>query len=214
MGVLHTTEGSWNSAMSVFRQHYAPQFMVGVNGRIAQLVPLNRMAAALKNAVGGVETNRRCIQVELEGRSQSKPYQFPAAQTDALADLMATLKVEAGIPLIRFFADDMPPLPWATTGFVRRRAGYWGRAAGWYGHVEVPENDHWDPGFLRWSQLISKAKALEPKPPIPKSNKFTVTFRRADGKVFRTSTVRWPRVAITSIDLAKNKITRIDIKAP
>jgi len=32
--------------------------------------------------------------------------------------------------------------------------------------------------------------------------------------VFRTSLAKWPRVAIAGTDIAKNKITRIDIKPP
>ena len=166
-GVLHTTEGGWSSAMSVFKQHYAPHFLVGPR-RIAQLVPLGKMAAALENRSGGVETNRLArVQIEVCGYSKDTPYLFDAGTMDALASLLATLKTEANIPLFRPFPDRMPPLPWSRYDFSRRRAGKWGQVAGWYGHVEVPENSHWDPGALKWADLLAAAEAkVKPVPPV------------------------------------------------
>ena len=186
-GVLHTTEGGWESTMSVFRVHYAPHFLVGA-GRIAQLVPLGKMAAALENDPGGVETNRLCVQIEVAGLSKAEPYMFDPETTDALAALMATLKDEAEIPLVHPFPDKMPAQPWATESFSRRHIGKWGVVPGWYGHVEVPENAHWDPGALKWSQLLNKAKV---KPPKAKGWRYVVI--ESDGKETRGKT-RSPRV--------------------
>jgi N-acetylmuramoyl-L-alanine amidase len=161
-GVEHTTEGSWASALSVFKQHYAPHFLVGAH-KIAQLVPLGTMAAALENAPGGVETNRWArAQIETVGFSKQHPYSFDAATSDALASLLATLKVEAGIPLRRPYLDALPPQPWAVTSFSRRNDGKWGTTAGWFGHIEVPENEHWDPGALRWAPLLLMANQKLP----------------------------------------------------
>jgi hypothetical protein len=42
-GILHTTEGHWDDAMDVFREHYAPHFLVGMKGgkgTIAQLLEI------------------------------------------------------------------------------------------------------------------------------------------------------------------------------
>jgi hypothetical protein len=168
VGVMHTTEGGWASAMSVFKQHDAPTFLVG-SRRIAQLVPLGTMAAALENASGGVETNRWArAQIEVVGYSKDKPYSFDAGTTDALASLLATLKLEVGIPLTRPYPDTMPAKPWASKSFKRRHDGHWGKTAGWYGHDEVPENSHWDPGALLWAPLLLLATQRLPKPPKPK----------------------------------------------
>jgi hypothetical protein len=156
-GVLHTIEGSLSSGMSVFHQHFAPHFTLDGHETL-QLVPLGTMAAALENHVGGAETNSISrVQIEVAGSSQTTPWLWDDATTTAVADLVATVSKAAGIPLTRPFADQMPPLPWATAAFARRHAGKWGHVAGWYGHVEVPENDHWDPGALRWSTLLAKA---------------------------------------------------------
>jgi hypothetical protein len=162
-GVLHTTEGSWNSAMSVFKAHYAPHFLVGQHpdgsGRIAQLVPLGYSAYALENREGGSETNSwAAAQIEVCGFSKTVPYRFDSETEDALASLMSALKKVAGIPLTRPFPDAMPPTPWATPYFPRRNAGLWGKTAGWFGHVELPENSHWDPGALLWSPVLSHAR--------------------------------------------------------
>lgn len=164
-GVLHTTEGSWESAIAEFEVHHAPNFLLGRDQsgtcRIAQLIPLGQMAASLLNPDGGVETNRWAMaQIEMVGMSSTSPW-LPADDVeDALASLMLTLKDEAGIPLTRPFPDEMPALPWATVKFARRHAGKWGEVAGWFGHVEVPENDHWDPGALRWGDLLGQSADL------------------------------------------------------
>jgi hypothetical protein len=168
-GVLHTTEGGWDSAMSVFRRHYAPTFLVGKK-RIAQLIPLGIMGSTLENSSGGDDTNRWArVQIETVGFSKDKPYVFDVGTMDALASLLATLKVEAKIPLTRPYPDKMPGLPWATTNFVRRRDGRWGDVSGWFGHVEIPENKHWDPGALKWTQLLTQARKRLPgnEPPDP-----------------------------------------------
>jgi len=165
VGVMHTIEGSLESGLAVFRQHFAPHFTVGRdrNGRlrVLQHIPLGFMAAALKNLPGGVETNFEAeVQIELAGHSSTSPWLPDSGVTVALASLMATLNRTVGIPLSRPFPDRMPPLPWATSSFPRRHAGRWGLVSGWYGHVEVPENNHWDPGALRWSPLLRMARGV------------------------------------------------------
>lgn len=163
VGVLHTIEGSLESGLSVFRRHFAPTFTVGRdrNGkvRILQHIPLGYMAAALENHSGGVETNREAeVQIELAGHSSQQPWLPDAGVLDALTSLMAVLSVNPGIPLTRPYPDLMPALPWASYSFPRRRDGKFNRVSGWYGHVEVPENAHWDPGAFRWTVALNAAK--------------------------------------------------------
>jgi hypothetical protein len=159
-GVIHTVEGSLDSGLGVFRQHFAPHFVLDGH-RTIQLIPLGTMAAALENRLGGVETNSITrAQIEVAGHSQEDSWYCDNATGEALADLVATLADAADIPLERPFPDAMPAKPWATVNFVRRSAGKWGHVAGWYGHVEVPENEHWDPGAFQWTKLMTRAKAL------------------------------------------------------
>ena len=171
-GVMHTTEGGWAGSLAVFKQHYAPHFMVGRdsmrNVRILQLVPLRKMSAALEHPDGYPETNRVCrAQIEVVGYSKTTPYSFDPQVSDALAALLAQLKVDAQIPLSRPFPDTMPPLPWSVRSFARRHSGKWGHVPGWYGHVEVPGNSHWDPGALEWADLLVAANGKLPNPPRP-----------------------------------------------
>jgi hypothetical protein len=143
-GVLHTTEGGWDGSMAVFRQHYAPHFVVGP-GRIAQLLPLGRAAAALEHN-GWPETNRVArVQIEIVGNSKRSTWLPDAKTVDALAWLMAELERVAGVPLAHVAPD--------------RNASAWLRARGWCGHIDVPGNAHWDPGALNWPVLMQHAKA-------------------------------------------------------
>lgn len=170
-GVMHTTEGSSiDGALAVFKQHDTPHFVVGP-GRILQLVPLGYAAAALKH-IGSPPTNEWArVQIELVGFSQEHQWQPGGATREALVKLLAACRDFAGIPLLRPFPDAMPPKPWATSSFKRRLSGRWGSTAGWFGHIEIPENDHWDPGWLAWGSLLAAAGNLHASPTAPPSIK-------------------------------------------
>lgn len=219
-GVLHTTEGSWEGSMSVFRQHYAPHFLVGKdragNVRIAQLVPLGYMAAALENDAGGVDTNRLAsVQIELVAHSSEQPWSVGADVTAALAALLAKLKQEQGIRLRRPFSDTMPPKPWATESFARRRAGFWGKFNGWFGHVEVPENAHWDPGAYKWTPLMEKARDLiapPPPPPPPAPVRYRVTVEKPIGNVVKQFPTERPGPEVHELGIVANKYDKILIR--
>jgi hypothetical protein len=151
-GVLHTMEGDFDSGLAVFKQHYAPHFIVGP-GRIAQLVQIGTIGAALVT-----HNDHAIVQIEVAGFSKETLWDFDNSTTDALASLMALLQRELGIPLFH---------PWPDGDFGRygdnphRHAGKWGVVAGWYGHDDVPSPDvHWDPGNLEWSKLLAKASSM------------------------------------------------------
>ena len=48
----------------------------------------------------------------------------------------------------------------ATVGYHRRRAELWPRVAGVYGHIELPGNDHWDPGGFDYERFFSLVREL------------------------------------------------------
>lgn len=158
-GVMHTIEGSLAGGLAVFKRHFAPTFAVG-GRRIIQLVPLGEMAAALEHT-GNPPTNGWArVQIEVAGRSSEHPYRFDPETEETVARLLAALALLRIVPLHRPFPDLMPPPPWTTPRFMRRLAGKWGVEAGWYGHVDVPENSHWDPGALEWTPLLHRAHAI------------------------------------------------------
>jgi hypothetical protein len=162
VGVLHTTEGSFESALGEFRTKFAPHFLVG-NHRIIQFAPIGTMSHALEHHKGTVETNAWArAQIEIAGASKLHPWLPPPSTLDPLAALVAVLEDVAGIPLTRAWPDFLPRgVVWATEKNPRRREGIWGHRAGWFGHIEVPGNSHWDPGALEYSALFARARALK-----------------------------------------------------
>lgn len=157
-GVMHTTEGStFTGAIDTLNKNTDwPTFMVGVEAgggvRVAQFYPFGTASRALKHT-GSPETNNWArAQIEIVGSSVFSAWQPTNPTFDALAALMAALsKPPWNIPLTR-------PGGWADTyDTTRRLSGVWGAQAGWFGHVEMPENDHIDPGALRYSNLFTRA---------------------------------------------------------
>ena len=159
--VLHTTEGHWEGSLNVFTTTGTPTFMLGWHTvtldnkkrsgpfHLAQLCPIGEMALTLVNDAGGTETNREAlVQIELIGFSKKEPWLPDAQTTKVLAALMERLEEVCGIPLQR-------------AGNGSRSVALWDGKAGWFGHGEVPENSHWDPGALRWADVF-KAAPLDP----------------------------------------------------
>jgi hypothetical protein len=151
-GVLHTTEGSTiEGALSAYRSKgFCPTFTLGKDAkgrvRILQHKALGQIGSTLMNQAGGVQTNALAIvQIEMVGFSKKYSWYPEPRVVDALLSLMVVLKTEAGIPLI-----------WQA---VRRSPGLWKKVSGWMGHIDVPENYHWDPGALDTSRLMAEAKA-------------------------------------------------------
>ena len=165
--VIHTTQCPWDVAIRAFRTKLStPTFQVGPR-RIAQFIPLGEMAGALQNLSGGVETNRWArVQIEVVftvvDPTHRRPFLFDDAILAPLVALMRMLREDCGIPFERPF----PPDPvmegrLATFDFARRHSGKWGREAGYFGHLEAPENDHWDPGNLDYAKLFERASELQ-----------------------------------------------------
>jgi hypothetical protein len=156
-GVLHTTEGHWDPSLNVFTSTGTPTFMVGFDKlkglgdnapasgarvRIAQFMPIGEMALTLQNAAGGTETNRETVvQIELIGFSKFEKWSPGAPVLKVLADLFRQLHDACGIPLQR-------------AGDGSRSVSLWDGRAGWFSHLEVPENDHTDVRNLDWAKLF------------------------------------------------------------
>jgi hypothetical protein len=199
-GVLHTTEGGWDGSLAIFRQHYAPHFLVGP-GRIAQLVQIGTIGAAL------VTHNWiPIVQVEVVGFSKETLWSFDDATAEAVTALMAACKAEYGIPLTRAWADGIYGM--ARASDPHRNAGQFGHVAGWYGHGDCPSPDsHWDPGALHWSKLFELAGAMpqpsagpcgiQPVPPRPCACAHTLSAPTPPG--FNLSTVEGVQQALNAL---------------
>ena len=167
-GVLHTIEGSFDSGLAVFEQHFAPHFIVGPT-QILQLVPLGMEATALEHDTDlPFETNRWAVaQIEIEGHSDLDPWLPAAPIRDRLEALMFALKDKAGIPLSRAFPNPLKRgVTWATASNPRRtiQPPRWGVVPGWWMHLEIPGNEHWDAGNIEWDPLLAGAKTAGLRP--------------------------------------------------
>ena len=157
-GVLHTTEGSTiDGALEVFKQHFAPQFLLGRDAkgavRILQLVQVGTIGAALVT-----HNDHAIVQVEVASFSKQTPWLFDDETVEALASLMAVCKREYGIPLTR---------PWADGDYglagnnPHRAAGKWGVVAGWFAPVSgSPKNTKSSRNLI---EGVARAHSVKPE---------------------------------------------------
>ena len=162
IGVLHTTEGDnvHGAFVTLKANHSAPHFIAG-EGRILQCRPVTKQAAALRSSTQYNPNTDAALQIEMVGRSKQSLW-LPA--DGSLLPVVAIMNWAEGdplnIPLQRpadAWLDDCTDveLPWATTKNGRRLTkNIWPKVAGWYMHMEVPVNDHWDCGALRLREML------------------------------------------------------------
>lgn len=143
--------------------------------RYRQHFRLDRSARALQNRSGGVETNTEDVfQIELvgtcsgatrdkwvrQGYVQNKDFIYWPEAPDwalrALAKLVMWFDdegiIEAASPIEgRWTAY---PDSYGTNALQRLTGSVWLAVRGWVGHQHVPENDHGDPGALRFGRVL------------------------------------------------------------
>jgi hypothetical protein len=124
---------------------------------IVQFVPINFIGAALK--AGGHHNADAIVQIEMVGFSDEKLWLPEQDTLDALCSLFNVCEYEWGIPL----SHPWPDGDYGMAGFhtKHRGSGKFGKVAGWFGHADVPDNDHWDPGNLRWSKVFARCHELQ-----------------------------------------------------
>ncbi len=156
MAVLHTVEGGFDSGLAVFKKHFAPHFLIS-SSVIAQLVPIGTAGSALK-----AHNVDAMVQIEMATFSKEELWLPDDPLAKRVAAVMATCCTLFNIPLTHPWKDGGD---WGKYGpNSHRSSGKWGKVPGWYGHVDVPDNLHWDPGNLQWSRLLSLAKTFVDPP--------------------------------------------------
>lgn len=144
--VHHTTEGgSAAGAFSAFKAHRSdPHFTVDDN-TIFQHIDTGLAARALRNLSGGVETNRlSAIQIEVVGTATRTKSRKTLEQ---VARLCRWLERTHNIPRAWPSGVPKPARNGKDPGGHNRSAANWSTKGGHYGHSQVPENSHWDPGY-------------------------------------------------------------------
>jgi len=152
--VLHTTETDGYIA----NLQYPSQWQVG-EGIIGQHKPLWARGEALR---GDTTNDPYCIQIEIVGRSQLDPWLPKPESLGPLVALMAFLHkrqiVKTALARPTNWADKLDRGPQAVSTYYRRQAGLWPQTPGVYGHVDIPGNDHWDPGSLQYATLFEMVR--------------------------------------------------------
>lgn len=143
------------------------------HGTFAQFVPANSRSKSLADAAGGTRTNRAgkvVIQVEalffpycrVDGKVYARLVDTPCKGWAALNSWVHSWGVPNAWPMGR------------PTSFVAHRSeSVWEKQGGWYGHSQVPENDHQDPGS--WPAFAGVSAPSSPKyEPFPGVSWFTM----------------------------------------
>lgn len=126
-------------------------------GQLAQFYPADSRSKSVVDLAGGTRTNRAgkvVIQVEAvffpytrwNGKTYAKLTDTPLKNWDKLNAWIRS----CGVP-------DTWPMGHPVDFTPHRSESVWETKGGWYGHSQVPENDHQDPGS--WPNFI------EPQPP-------------------------------------------------
>jgi hypothetical protein len=156
--VHHTTEGSTASgAMGAYKANKSdPHFTVDAT-TIYQHIDTSDSARSLENPPGGVQTNRdSAIQIEVVG--------FAGKPKD-LATLKNVAKlcrwIEATHSVLKIWPNGFPKVGSTDPGGHNRNATNWDNKSGHYGHSQVPENTHWDPGYTKAELEIVMGGSLE-----------------------------------------------------
>lgn len=144
--VHHTTEGgSAQGAFDSFALHRSdPHFTVD-KSKIYQHIDTGVAARALRNAPGGVQTNRdSAIQIEVVG--------FAGAMKNAqtlrnVARLCRWIEQTHNVPRVWPSGPPRPSHNGGDPGGHNRDAATWDTKSGHFGHSQVPENVHWDPAY-------------------------------------------------------------------
>lgn len=145
--VHHTTEGgSAEGAFTAFKSNRSdPHFTVDAS-KIYQHIDTDTAARSLRNAKGGVQTNRdRALQIEVvgfAGKTKNK------ATLKNLARLCRWLEQTHDVPIVWPAGLPKPAKNGKDPGGHLRSTDAWAKG-GHFGHCHVPENTHWDPAYTK-----------------------------------------------------------------
>lgn len=207
--VHHTTEGSSAAgAFSAYKKNKSdPHFTVDTS-TIYQHIDTSLAARSLRNAPGGVQTNKDgALQIEVVGFAHLK--KNPATLKN-VARLCRWLENTHKVP--QSWPNGLPKTATPSgkdPGGHNRNPVNWDTKAGHYGHSQVPENTHWDPGytkeevnFLMEAEFDSKGNLLHAEE-VEKEYESLLTTKAAKESVLAG-------VASTMGDYDEPHVTEID----
>jgi len=159
-----------------------------VSGEIVQMIPANLAGRGLENRAGGVETNRAgrvVVQIEVVGRASQPFTNGPCVGLPAILAWLTSL----GIPAVWVGTPDRSTANWAKSGH--------------FGHMDVPENSHTDPGN------VDKTKLTTPTPevdmPLTTAEKQEIAVMAAE-QVWRRFKIRGTATELATLQTALTRI--------
>ena len=182
--VWHTTQGYDTGLYPTYRSGGGiPKFTIFSTGRIAQHYDMNRFDRALRNQSGGVQTNLDgAISIEIVGFAGTE---HTPDQLEAIERLSAWL-TEIGIPGV--WLNGRPTAARRRNGTSRLSQSAWDNGSGHCGHIDVPENDHTDPGFVTKTWRAVEAGWIDAPPgvnePAPTQEDFLTMERSKWHKIW------------------------------
>lgn len=149
--ILHTTETDGY----VESLRFPSQWQCG-EGIIGQHIKLGLAGDAVNN------WDTFAQQIEMVGRSNTGlwlPRESTLGPTVALvAWLHRSSLIKSGLIRPKDWPDVLDRLPAAVESYYRRHAGAWPQQAGVYGHVDIPDNSHWDPGSFNYPVFFRRVR--------------------------------------------------------
>jgi hypothetical protein len=152
--ILHTTE----TDRYLDTLKFPSQWQCG-EGKIGQHIKLGLAGDAVNN------WDNFAQQVEMVGRSNLKLWLPSEATLGPTVALVAWLhqndQIKTGLKRPALWPTVLDKGPQAVEGYYRRHAGLWPETPGVYGHVDIPDNSHWDPGSFDYPRFFARVqKAL------------------------------------------------------
>lgn len=144
--VHHTTEGTtYAGARSAYQAHKSDPHFTVAGDTVHQHIDTIETARSLRNADGGVQTNRdSAVQIEVVGfAGQAKD--VPTLRS--VARLCRWIEEQHGVPQQWPNGRPRSSTNGGDPGGHNRNPEIWDTLGGHYGHSQVPENTHWDPGY-------------------------------------------------------------------
>ncbi len=164
--VWHTTESDPHetSASSIARYLNRVNYQCHlvwnpISGEVVQIVSAHRAGRALENESGGVETNQQgrvCIQIEVVGRAEDPFTDGPCNGLSGILDWLDSWSIPPEFP-----AGEPLPYPDSYGNNGQRDVSTWLDRGGHYGHSQVPENQHGDPGAIDTGRILNEEDVLK-----------------------------------------------------
>lgn len=158
--VIHTTETASGSAKRLAEKHRNPPQLWAdpKTEELYQVLPLDKVARALRHPSGTPETNHmgHCVQLEIIGRAATS-HTWPDSWLKWLAkDVIkpACELMSISLDFLQTHGEGEGIVLASTSSPIRMSWDEWRAFGGICGHQHVPGNDHWDPGRLDVARII------------------------------------------------------------